>query len=29
MFRGTTSVIDGVLGKFDPSGLANDTYVLR
>ncbi len=26
--RGTTPVIDGVLGRFDPSGLANDTYVL-
>jgi RHS repeat-associated protein len=26
---GTKSVVNGVLGKFDPSGLANDTYVLR
>lgn len=29
MFRGTTSVVNGVLGKFDPTGLANDSYVLR
>jgi RHS repeat-associated protein len=26
---GTQSIVNGVLGKFDPSGLANDTYVLR
>ncbi|BCL38132.1 putative Ig domain-containing protein [Nostoc sp. MS1] len=29
VFRGTQAVIDGVLGKFDPSVLPNDTYVLR
>ncbi|MBX9627946.1 MAG: putative Ig domain-containing protein, partial [Gemmataceae bacterium] len=29
LFRGNTSVTAGVLGKFDPSGLPNDTYVLR
>ena len=27
--RGTQNVASGVLGKFDPSTLANDTYVLR
>jgi RHS repeat-associated protein len=27
--RGTTPVSNGVLGKFDPTGLANDSYVLR
>jgi RHS repeat-associated protein len=26
---GSAPVVDGVLGMFDPSGLANDTYVLR
>src|SRR4029079_7510265 len=26
---GTTSLTNGVLGKFDPSGLANDSYTLR
>jgi RHS repeat-associated protein len=29
IFRGTTSVTNGVLGQFDPSGLANDSYILR
>jgi RHS repeat-associated protein len=29
LFRGDTSVTAGVLGTFDPSGLPNDTYVLR
>ena len=29
MFRGTNSVTNGSLGKFDPTGLANDTYTLR
>jgi RHS repeat-associated protein len=29
IFRGDTPVVDGVLGTFDPSGLANDAYVLR
>ena len=29
LFAGTTSVVGGVLGKFDPSSLANDTYLLR
>ena len=29
MFRGTTSVIDDVLGKFDTSGLSNGSYRLR
>src|SRR5262249_41775407 len=27
--RGTTSVVGGVLGRFDPSLLTNDSYVLR
>ncbi len=27
--RATTPVTNGVLGRFDPSGLANDTYLLR
>jgi YD repeat-containing protein len=27
--RGTTAVTNGVLGKFDPSGLSNDSYILR
>jgi YD repeat-containing protein len=27
--RGTTPVIDGVLGRFDPSLLTNDSYALR
>ena len=27
--RGTTPVVNGVLGQFDPSVLANDSYVLR
>jgi RHS repeat-associated protein len=27
--RGTTEVTNGVLGRFDPSGLANDSYILR
>lgn len=29
IFRGTQSVTNGVLGKFDPSLLSNDTYTLR
>ena len=29
VFRGTNSVTNGSLGKFDPTGLANDTYTLR
>jgi RHS repeat-associated protein len=29
VFRGTSNVTNGLLGKFDPSGLANDTYNLR
>ena len=29
MFRGTQAVTNGVLGKFDPSLLSNDTYTLR
>lgn len=29
MFRGETEVINGVLGKFDPSTLANGSYRLR
>ncbi|MHB8954831.1 MAG: putative Ig domain-containing protein [Pirellulaceae bacterium] len=29
IFRGTNAVTNGVLGQFDPSGLANDSYVLR
>ena len=29
IFRGTSSITNGVLGKFDPTGLANDTYTLR
>jgi RHS repeat-associated protein len=29
VFRGTTSVSNGVLGKFDPSLLENDTYRVR
>ncbi|QIZ73029.1 putative Ig domain-containing protein [Oxynema aestuarii] len=29
IFRGTESVVDGVLGTFDPSILQNDSYVLR
>jgi Domain of unknown function (DUF6531)/Putative Ig domain len=29
VFRGTANVTDGVLGKFDPTGLMNDTYRLR
>src|SRR5262249_5392831 len=29
MFRATSPVIGGVLGKLDPSGLANDAYTLR
>jgi RHS repeat-associated protein len=29
VFRGDVSVEDGVLGKLDPSGLANDSYTLR
>jgi RHS repeat-associated protein len=29
VFRGTNNVTNGLLGKFDPSGLANDTYTLR
>jgi RHS repeat-associated protein len=29
IFRGTSNVIDGVLGKFDPTLLANDTYTIR
>ena len=29
MARGTNSVVNGVLGKFDPSRLQNDTYILR
>lgn len=29
VFRGTTAVTNGVLGKFDPSLLPNDTYTLR
>jgi RHS repeat-associated protein len=29
LFRGTTPVSNGVLGKFDPSLLADDTYTLR
>ncbi|MBX9718048.1 MAG: putative Ig domain-containing protein, partial [Microbacteriaceae bacterium] len=27
--RGTTSVTGGILGRFDPTGLANDTYTIR
>ncbi len=27
--RGTSAVVNGLLGKFDPSGLANDSYILR
>lgn len=27
--RGTSPVIDGILGRFDPTLLANDSYVLR
>src|SRR5581483_11496038 len=27
--RGTTSVVNGVLGKFDPTLLPNDSYILR
>ena len=29
LFRGTTPVTNGVLGKFDPTGLVNDSYILR
>jgi RHS repeat-associated protein len=29
LVRRTTSVTAGVLGKFDPTGLANDSYILR
>jgi RHS repeat-associated protein len=29
VFRGTASVTNGTLGKFDPSMLQNDSYVLR
>jgi hypothetical protein len=29
VFRGNSNVTNGLLGKFDPSGLANDTYTLR
>jgi hypothetical protein len=29
IFRGTKNVTDGVLGKFDPSLLSNDTYTVR
>jgi hypothetical protein len=29
VFRGTTAVTDGTLGKFDPSLLENDTYQVR
>ncbi|HUE70455.1 MAG TPA: putative Ig domain-containing protein [Pirellulaceae bacterium] len=29
LFRATTPVTNGLLGKFDPSGLANGTYRLR
>jgi RHS repeat-associated protein len=29
VFRGTSNVTNGLLGKFDPSGLSNDTYTLR
>jgi RHS repeat-associated protein len=29
VFRGTTSVTNGTLGKFDPTMLQNDSYVLR
>ena len=29
IFHGTSTVANGVLGRFDPSGLANDVYVLR
>ncbi|MEH2058174.1 MAG: putative Ig domain-containing protein [Nostoc sp.] len=29
IFRGTSTVNDGVLGKFDPSLLENDSYTLR
>jgi large repetitive protein len=29
VFRGTNAVTNGVLGKFDPTSLVNDTYTLR
>jgi hypothetical protein len=29
VFRGTHAVTNGVLGKFDPTNLVNDTYTLR
>ncbi len=29
MFGGTTEVVNGTLGRFDPTGLANGTYRLR
>ncbi len=29
VYRGTTNVIDGVLGTFDPTLLQNDEYILR
>jgi RHS repeat-associated protein len=29
VFRGTSNVTNGVLGKFDPTGLENNDYVLR
>jgi RHS repeat-associated protein len=29
VFRGTSAVTNGVLGKFDPTNLVNDTYTLR
>jgi RHS repeat-associated protein len=29
VFRGINNITNGVLGKFDPTGLANDSYILR
>jgi Putative Ig domain len=29
VFRGTSNVTNGVLGKFDPTNLSNDSYILR
>jgi RHS repeat-associated protein len=29
VFRGTNAVTNGVLGKFDPTSLVNDTYTMR
>jgi Domain of unknown function (DUF6531)/Putative Ig domain len=29
VFRGTSAVTNGILGKFDPTNLVNDTYTLR